>query len=163
MSGIKINVNRDEYELSISNEKNDKFIMHYAAGDLYWTMFDYHSDNEFCISKEDKTLYTKLEELFNIIRINDNLSGNLLIGNCFEWVSEAYGLKEDANRLKIIREEDKFTISFFQNSDRLFGRRDICAICFCLSGSNYQDIANAFSIMLHEYFEEEKQKSKVLK
>lgn len=151
-------INKDDaYELILTNDNKDTFIIHYAAGDLYWTMFDYYDDNEFIISKEDEILFYLMNNIFN--QINSYKTG-LINNNSFEWISEAYGMCEDANRLTIIKENDKFIIKFYQNPNKYVFRKDMCAICFCLSGSKYQDIANAFSLMLYDYIDLDKCKKR---
>ena len=155
---------KNNYEINLTNEKNNEFIIHFAAGDLYWTMVDYYVDNEFGITKDDDLLFKQFENLFLEIKKHDNPYNKLLNNDCFEWISEAYGLMEDANRLIILKDNDNFIIKFFQNPKKVF-RKDICTICFCLSGSKNQDIANLFSYMLHEmiqYIEIDNNKTKIL-
>ena len=128
---------------AIVNQKGEQFKIHYAGGDLYWTMVDYCGDNEFVVERRDSLFYEELEIIFNLIG-NERSS--------MEWVSEAYGEKENANKLLISRDGDEFRIKFYQNPNRMFARKDLCAICFCLSGSDYQHVANEFSLMFYRLF-----------
>lgn len=141
---MSIKIDKEERDnninLVVSNDNGEQFRIHYAGGDLYWTMTDYKKDNEFVVEKKDICFYEEMENIFK------------LIGEDFdyiEWCSEAYGELENANKLLISREDEKFIIKFYHNPNRLFNRKDICAICFCLSGSNKQDIANEFSSMFY--------------
>ena len=141
MSVKVIKEQKDGYSsLSIVNNKGEQFKIHYAGGDLYWTMIDYKENNEFIVEKKDVDFYAELEVIFNLID-NDI--------DCIEWSSEAYGEIEKANKLLISKTNEGFCIKFNQNPNRLFNRKDICAICFCLSGSKLQDIANEFSCMFY--------------
>jgi hypothetical protein len=127
-------------ELLVVNDQGNVFRIHYAGGDLYWTMIDYVKDNEFVVGKEDFDFYKGLENIFSLL--GDSIS-------CFEWFSESYGEKENANKLFINKIDKGFCIKFFQNPNRDINRKDICSICFCLSGSRCQNIANEFSLMFH--------------
>jgi len=160
---IKKNIiNQHKYEIILSNEKNDAFSILYGGADLYWTMEDYYDENEFIVTEKDIPFYNQLTNLFKIIKKYDK--HNLLLKeNCFEWISDAYGLKEDAHKLTITKNNNTFIIKFIQNRNNFFCMKDICAISFCLSGSNHQEIANAFSLMFLEYKDDRKVKVKSLK
>jgi len=149
-------------DLEFINENDQKFKIHYAGGDLYWTMLNYNDTNEFIINNNNK-VYLQLEELFRKIEENDLTYLKLLNENCFKWESEAYGITEEANKLFIIKENDKFIIKFYKNPNGRFNVNGLCPICFCLSGSRNQKIANAFSIMFKQTIEEIDQKTKILK
>ena len=141
MSVKIIKEEKNEYNgLTIVDNKGEQFKIHYAGGDLYWTMIDYHNDNEFIIEKNDFLFYNELEKIFKLI--DDDLEN-------IEWFSEAYGEIDKANKLSINKIDETFCIKFYQNPARLFNRKDICAICFCLSGSRFQDVANEFSSMFY--------------
>lgn len=144
-------INEYQYKLMLKNEDGNTIIIHYAGGDLYWTMLNYNKDNEFIVTKDDKLLFSQLEKIFKEIKKYDKFTPKLLNDNCFEWISEAYGLEEESNKLTITKYDDKFIIKFYQNPNNPFNNKDICAICFCLSGSRNQNIATAFSIMFQEY------------
>ena len=136
-----IKEDKEEYnELTIVNNKGEQFKIHYAGGDLYWTMIDYHKDNEFIIDKDDFLFYNELERIFKLI--DSDLES-------IEWCSEAYGEIDKANKLLINKIGETFCVNFYQNPTRLFNRKDICAICFCLNGSRFQDVANEFSSMFY--------------
>ena len=153
MNIIKNMLDKYNYEIVLENDKKDKFKMHYAGCDLYWTMLDYYDNNEFYITKKEELLFVQIKEIFSKIRECDNSHSKLLNNNSFEWISEAYGIPEESNKLIITESEERFTIKFYQNSNRIFNTKSICSICFCLSGSRNQKIANAFSIMLHKLSE----------
>ena len=128
----------------IINNENNFFEICYGGSDLYFAMNNYNDDNEldnqFIIDKEN-ILYDYLKILFKTY-----LQGK----NKLEWYSEAYGLIENQNRLIITQDDDKYIISFWQNKNNPFNLKGTCYICFCLSGSNNQEIANYFSNMLNE-------------
>lgn len=150
--------NNNEEIQFIINYNDNKFIIHYAACDLYWTMINYNLNNEFVVTKDDHLFYSLLDNLF--IKLIDL---NLLNNDCFTWISEAYGLKKNNNQLTILKNNDSYIIKFYQNPNKMFQRKDVCAICFCLSGSNYQEIANYFSLMFHELNDKIKTSNKILK
>lgn len=124
----------------IQNGKN-KFIMGWYGADLYWIMVDYAPNISFTITNSNPELFNFLNKLFSTYHFK----------NCtFNWVSEAR-LPENSSSLKITKGMDYYRIKFIQNPEDYFSRlRNICAICFCLSGSRHQDIANKFSILLHD-------------
>ena len=141
MSVQVIKENKEEYNgITIASNNGEQFKIHYAGGDLYWTMEHYHGDNEFIVEKKDLEFYLELDRIFKLI--GDDIG-------FIEWYSEAYGELKNANKLVISKIDEGFSIKFKQNPNRLFNRKDICAICFCLSGSKYQEIANEFSIMYY--------------
>lgn len=125
----------------IIQDGDNKFIIGFFGSDLYWIMLDYVPDNKFTIKKNSPYLFKFLENLF----------GKEHFKNCtFTWFSEAR-LPENSSGLKITKGKDFYRIKFFQNdNDYLAKTRNICPVCFCLSGSRNQKIANKFSIMLNE-------------
>ena len=161
MKIIKNIIDEYKYEIILTNDVGNKFKMHYAGGDLYWTMLNYCENNSFYISEND-LLYVQLKQLFDKIEQNNQYC-KLLNNNCFEWISEAYGIPEESNKLIIIKNNNSFIIKFFQNPNRKFNIKDICSVCFCLSGSRYQDIAAEFSMMFYNLKEYENCKTKVLR
>jgi len=163
MDVIKKKIDGVIRELILINEIGDKFTMHYAGQDFYWTMFDYHAGNEFIISKDDEIIFSEMEKLFNVIIKKDNPYSSLLKDSCFEWISESYGVPEESNKLTIKKTDNKYIINFFQSPKKAFFRKDICSVCFCLSGSRNREISTAFSIMFHDYIQDGKNKQKVLK
>lgn len=152
------NIIKDEdYELVFENDDGDIFKIHYAGGDLYWTMINYHSNNKFLITKEE-TIYFNLQQLFKKIESFDLPYDKTFNDNCFEWLSEAYGVLENAHKLLIKKEEDYFIIKFIRNPNNfLVGK--LCPICFCLSGSRNPRIAYAFSSMFLDFNNNDKIKT----
>lgn len=150
MKIYKNTLDNNRYELILENDKNEVFKICYGGADLYWSMSDYHENNRFNITPEDGTFYSDLENLFKLIQKCDDEYNRLLNGNCFEWLSEAYGLPEYAHKLLIKKEQDSFSIEFIRNPDN-FSPINTCYISFCLSGSRNQRIANAFSTMFLQY------------
>jgi hypothetical protein len=136
---IKEERNDGSKELLLISENGYKFRIHYAACDLYWTMINYDENNEIIVKKNDLVLYKEIEKIFDLIGDISEL----------EWYSEAYGEIEDANKLFISKKNDQFAIKFFQNPNRIVNRKGLCPICFCLSGSMFQNVANEFSLMFH--------------
>ena len=137
---------------SISLISNDLKIDIYNAGsDLYWVLDKYKDDNEIKVCN-DCEFYNRLDRLFNDIKECDNQYDRCLIDDQFVWYSEAYGLKEEAHKLIITKNEDLFSIKFdFNSNSKLFNISGNCPVCFCLSGSRNQRIANLFSEMFLEY------------
>lgn len=120
---------------------NNKFIIGFFGSDLYWIMVDYIPNNKFTIRKNCTYLFNFLESLFSTEHFK----------NCtFTWLSEAR-LPENSSSLKITKGRDFYRIKFIQHEgDFLAKSQNICPICFCLSGSRNQGIANRFSMMLNE-------------
>lgn len=139
-----------EFELELTNEKSEIFNICYAGGDLYWVMMDYVEGNEFFITKEDGMFFLQMEKLFNLIEKYDYPTNKTLNRGSFEWLSEAYGIPEEAHKLTITKNNDIFTIRFFQNPNHSFLTKS-CPICFCLSGSKNPKIAGAFSLMFMQF------------
>lgn len=141
-------------KIGVFDDENRGFTIFWTAADLYWLFEDYYDDNEFIISKEDGELFLEFQNLFKIIKQHDNEHKPVLNENTFNWGSESYSYMEgeDKNKLMITEEQEKYIIHFMKNPkercDPPPAYRN-CSICFCLSGSRNQKIANAFSIMLH--------------
>lgn len=116
----------------------------------------YYVENEKHIIKlsKDNDLYAYFKNLFNEVRINDNPYDKILNDNKFIWISEDYGEYEKANRLTITELDDSYIIQFYNNPNRMFGNAKVCPICFCLSGSKNQNIANAFAMMFNNIISE---------
>ena len=110
--------------------RGKKFIMGWFAGDLYWIMQNY----------EPAYFHDFFEKLFKEYHFK----------NCtLTWSSEA-GVDRADNKLKITKGENYFKIRFYQGeNDNLSKSTNTCPVCFCLSGSKHQDIANEFSNFLH--------------
>lgn len=145
------NINTDnKYEIIFENDEKEIFKIHYGGADLYWTMINYRDGNKFQVAETDKMIYYQLQELFKEIENNDFPYNKTLNNNCFEWLSEAYGIPEEAHKLLITKNEDSFIIEFIRNPNN-FLSSDFCPICFCLNGSRNSSIASAFSLMFLQY------------
>ena len=119
--------------------RGKKFIMGWFAGDLYWIMQNYEPAY-FLITKKAPYFYDFFTKLFKEYHFK----------NCtLTWSSEA-GIDRADNKLKITKGENYFKIRFYQGeTDTLSKATNTCPICFCLSGSKHQRIANEFSNFLH--------------
>ncbi len=53
----------NSYFLKIKNNLQETFEIAYYAGDLYWTMLDYHKENSFLIEKSTR-LYNEMKKIF---------------------------------------------------------------------------------------------------
>lgn len=130
----------DNYEQIIIESTSDKFIMGWFGADLYWIMTNYTPNTHFTIEKN-----CILWDFFDMLFSKYHFKNNTLI-----WISEARPANE-SSKLKITKGKDFFRIRFIQGeNDYLAKARNICPICFCLSGSKNQDIANEFSYLLHK-------------
>lgn len=124
----------------IVESSGNKFLIGWFGSDLYWIMLNYTPNNKFIVTKGSTKLWDFLTTLFKEYNFK----------NCtFTWNSEA-GIDRKNNKLKITKGNNYFKIRFFQDeNDTLSQATNTCPICFCLSGSKRQDIANTFSIFLH--------------
>lgn len=145
-------VENEKHIIKLSKD-NDEMKINFEGADLYFVMYNYHEDNKFVIGK-DNDLYVYFKNLFNEIRINDNPYNKMLNDNKFIWISEDYGEYENANRLTITELDDSYIIQFYNNPNKKFGNAKVCPICFCLSGSQNQNIANAFAMMFNNIISE---------
>ena len=124
----------------IVESSGKKFIIGWFGSDLYWVMLDYTPNNKFLVTEKTSELWEFLTTLFK-----ENYFKNCTL----TWSSEA-GVDRADNKLKITKGENYFKIRFFQGkNDTLSKSTNTCPICFCLSGSKHQEIANEFSNFLH--------------
>ena len=139
---MKISKNSFESrEHIVVEQKGQRFLIDWFAADLYWIMLDYAPKSSFIVTKNTPLFW----EFFTNLFATHHFKNNTLI-----WLSEAR-LEEESSILKITKGKDYFRIKFIQGDhDYLAKARNICPICFCLSGSNHQEIANAFSNFLHK-------------
>jgi hypothetical protein len=156
-------IDDNRFAIELANEEGNSMTIEYGGADLYWIMNNYHDNNLFKITPQDNFLFLQMDELFKQIAKYDDPYNKVLNNNCFEWISEAYGLPEEANKLTIKKKQNSYEISFFNNPNYSFKNKNICCICFCLSGSQHQEIAYAFSSMFLEYTHFENQQQKILK
>ena len=120
------------------------FDISFGGADLYWCLDDYKEDNEFIIDKEDKYWFSLFNFLFTEIKKVDDKFDPTIKENTFEWISDAHGVPEEANKLRITLEIDRCIIKFIRNPLRPFS---MCAISFCPSGSRYNRIVQLFTMM----------------
>lgn len=151
----------NKYIIRLLNN-NDEMQMSFEGMDFYFTMFNYHNNNQFIIDK-DNELYIYFEHLFIDIKLNDKSYDKMLNNNQFVWVSEDYGEYKDANKLIITKAYESYIIQFYNNPNKIFGNSKICPICFCLSGSKNQNIANAFAVMFNNIIFEKYGSKKIIK
>ena len=125
----------------VVKSKEQKFVMGWFAGDLYWIMPDYTINNKFVVKEDDTILWEFFTKLFK-----ENYFKNCT----FIWRSEA-GNARSGNRLKITQGLNHFKIRFIQGENDVISKsQNTCAVCFCLSGSRKPKIAEAFSNLLHK-------------
>ena len=111
--------------LTITDDFGNSFLFMYGGSDLYWVNNNYKEDNEF-IFTENNSFYSSLCELFSEYESDTTI----------EWISEAYGEREESHRLTIEKRDGLFNMKFIQNELNMYRLKDLCPICFCLSGSN---------------------------
>lgn len=131
----------DGKEEIIVESKNQKFVIGWYGSDLYWIMLDYLPNNKFTITKDVPCLFDFLDKLF---------TAEYFKNNTFIWLSEAR-IPKNSSSLKITKGKNHFRIRFIQGENDILAKaKHICPICFCLSGSRNQRIADKFSLLLHE-------------
>lgn len=124
----------------VVKQHNNQYIMSWWCNDVYWIMTNYTPDTSFIVKESDEPIFSFLNSLFRTKHFSNNT---------FTWLSEARRPKESST-LKITKGKNYFRIRFIQGEgDYLAKARNICPICFCLSGSRNQEIANKFSLLLH--------------
>lgn len=132
-------------------DKKDQFHISIYGSDLYWIMTDYHDGNEFFINNTDTKFYNALKDLFREIEKRDYKYLPLYTKNTLKWLSEARQ-PEESSTLEIVKGDYFFIIRFIRGEkDHLAKARNICPICFALSGSRNPGIAAAFGIMYNLY------------
>ena len=125
----------------IVEDRNKQFVMGWWCNDVYWIMTNYTPGASFTLKEADEPIFSFLIKMFRTEHFSNNT---------FTWLSEARA-PEESSSLKITKGKDYFRIRFIQGEgDFLAKARNICPICFCLSGSRKQEIANNFSLLLQE-------------
>lgn len=152
----KNRIDDNRFQIELTDEKRNTITIEYGGADLYWIMNHYYDNNLFKITPKDNFLFLQMEKLFKKIEEYDDPSNKVLNNNCFEWIREAYGLPEEANKLTIKKNHNCYDIRFFNNPNYSFSNKYICCICFCLSGSQHQEISDAFCSLFLEYVHFEK-------
>lgn len=142
-----------QYNLRVTDAGGKSYVMQLAGNlDLYWIPEKCREDNiTFTILKTDELLYKAFDELFKDIEKYDDKYEPSLIGNTFTFISEDRP-EEYANRLKIVKEDDRFNINFIKNQDAIGGFTCRgCAIHFCNSGSRVPRIETLFMKMFTDF------------
>ena len=135
-------------------DENDEFLIHFGGSDLYFTMNNYHEDNQFIITIDDY-IYDMFSELFEIALKEKKPWNDIFENNSLIWCSESYGTKENANRLIITKYDDVFIIKFYLNKNSFMANKNVCPVAFCLSGSEYPSISNYLAITLNKIMRNE--------
>ena len=139
------------YDLTVTDKDGKSFVMTVGGNlDLYWLPENYKKDRTFGIDKNDELTYAIFEQLFDAVEKRDDKERPVLNGNTITYISEDWP-EEEANKLKIIREEDMFQIQFVKNEDReSWSYPHIgCTICFCNSGSRVPRVEGLFMRMFN--------------
>ena len=109
--------------------------------DLFWVADCKGNQTSFVIDESNKEMFRLLKILFKHIKDRDSKYSPRLVDNEFTWISED---RPEANILKIIKKEDFFEIKFLKNENNFY---KMCAICFCNSGSKFQQVEQLFMEM----------------
>ena len=139
------------YDLTVTDKDGKSFVMTVGGNlDLYWLPENYKKDRTFDIDKNDELTYSIFEQLFDAVEKRDDKERPVLNGNTITYISEDWP-EEEANKLKIIREEDMFQIQFVKNEDmESWSYPHIgCTICFCNSGSRVPRVEGLFMRMFN--------------
>ncbi len=153
-----LTVHKDDNDNVFFRERVNEFVATLGGADVFWVLYNYKDDNEFIITKEDEYWYSVFNLLFDMIKKNDDRFTPAMKENTFEWISEAYGIPEEAHRLRITKEEKQYKIKFIKGLNMMF---NTCPICFCGSGSRYPRISQLFTVMYSRLCEIGKDYSKV--
>ena len=139
------------YDLTVTDKDGKSFVMTVGGNlDLYWLPENYKKDRTFDIDKNDELTYSIFEQLFDAVEKRDDKERPVLNGNTITYISEDWP-EEEANKLKITREEDMFQIQFVKNEDmESWSYPHIgCTICFCNSGSRVPRVEGLFMRMFN--------------
>jgi hypothetical protein len=139
------------YDLTVTDKDGKSFVMTVGGNlDLYWLPENYKKDRTFGIDKNDELTYSIFEQLFDAVEKRDDKERPVLNRNTITYISEDWP-EEEANKLKITREEDMFQIQFVKNEDReSWSYPHIgCTICFCNSGSRVPRVEGLFMRMFN--------------
>lgn len=139
------------YDLTVTDKDGKSFVMTVGGNlDLYWLPENHKKDRTFGIDKNDELTYGIFEQLFDAVEKRDDKERPVLNGNTITYISEDWP-EEEANKLKIIREEDMFQIQFVKNEDmESWSYPHIgCTICFCNSGSRVPRVEGLFMRMFN--------------
>ncbi|MBQ8908944.1 MAG: hypothetical protein IJY90_01440 [Clostridia bacterium] len=134
------------YDVKLVDRRGKSFIMTVGGNfDLYWIPEDYKENTIFELDNTDKIAFSVFSQLFDAIKKVDDKYLPVLDGNIITFISEDWP-EEEANTLRIIKEDDLFTIKFIANTNEKawtsFHRGS--NICFCNSGSRVPRVESLF-------------------
>ena len=139
-------VNKELYEdirINVENESGDRFYVGHGGNTVFFTMYDYHDDNEFIITPEDELFYSTLDFMFKDTL--ENSSDKII------WRSEAGEKEENSHYLLFERLENAFRIKFFYNKKSLYQFDGVCPVRFEIRGGRDEELSNLFNLMLSSY------------
>ena len=126
------------FDVKVTDRKGNSFTMTVGGnGDLYWIPKNHKQNRVFEIEKSDDITYRIFDQLFNTITKVDDKYRPVVNGNTITFISEDMP-EDEANVLKIIKNEGLFTIQFIKNENKNewgFTHTIGCDIRFCNSGS----------------------------
>ncbi|MBQ3047799.1 MAG: hypothetical protein IJD48_02160 [Clostridia bacterium] len=139
------------YDLKIIDKNGNSFIMTVAGNlDLFWLPQNYKKCTSFEIDKTDQLTFGVFEQLFTAVKQNDDKYQPVLKDNTITYISEDWH-PDEANILKIQKQEDAFQIDFIKNQNQSAWTYPHigCSICFCNSGSNVPEVESIFMNMFN--------------
>jgi hypothetical protein len=136
-------LNNDDIRINFENELGEKFWVSHSDTTVFFTMEDYHEDNEFIITPEDKLFYTTLVFMFK-----DTLENTT---NKLVWKSEAGELEENSHQLIFERLAEAFSIKFYNNPNSRYQFSGVCPVRFELRGGRDEELSKLFNLMLSFY------------
>lgn len=143
---------KDLYNLRIIDKNNNSFVMTVGGnGDLYWLPENHKICTNYIITKEDEFTYEVFRQLFEAVKKRDDKYLSVLKGNVITFISEDRP-SDEANILKIIKNDDDFTIDFVRNEDMekwTTLHHASSNICFCNSGSRVPRVEQLFMILFN--------------
>ena len=144
--------NNGYYDLRVTDRNEKSFIMTVGGNlDLYWIPENYKENRIFEIDKKDKFTYSTFDKLFKDIKKNDDKYSPVIKDNTLTFVSEDWN-EDEANILKIEKQEDLFAITFIKNEnfEAWTFPHPGCSICFCNSGSRVPKVEYVFMKMFND-------------
>ena len=139
------------FDLYVKDRNGNSFQMTVGGNlDLYWVPENHKKCRVFEIDKSDELSYAIFDQLFQAVEKRDDKYCPVLKDNVITYISEDWH-EDEANRLKITKKDDLFTIDFIKNENKLAwsAPHTGCTICFCNSGSRVPRIENLFMTMFN--------------